>query len=168
MSGRYAKNTDVPVEKSRMEVERILARYGASSFAYGYTEAEWMIVFEYQGRRYRFQLRKPDRQSKDIRLTPQGYSRSAEQVRAAYEQAERQRWRAMALLIKAKLEAVDLGIETFDQAFLSALMLPNGSTVGEWVGPQVGEIYERGQMPAILPGLESQDATFRILPGRTG
>ena len=29
----YAADTTVPVEKSRLEIERILARYGATSFA---------------------------------------------------------------------------------------------------------------------------------------
>jgi hypothetical protein len=31
---RYAADTSVSVEKSRMEIERTLARYGADAFAY--------------------------------------------------------------------------------------------------------------------------------------
>lgn len=34
MSGQYAKDTSVSVEKSRAEIETTLARYGAESFAY--------------------------------------------------------------------------------------------------------------------------------------
>lgn len=33
---RYAANTSVPADRSRGEIERILARYGADSFAYAF------------------------------------------------------------------------------------------------------------------------------------
>jgi hypothetical protein len=64
----------------------------------------------------------------------------------------RQRWRALALVIKAKLEAVEAGISSVEDEFLSFIMLPNGSTVGEWVQPQIERVYESGSMPALLPG----------------
>ena len=35
-----------------------------------------------------------------------------------WEQACRQRWRALALVIKAKLEAIDAEISTFEEEFL--------------------------------------------------
>lgn len=31
-------------------------------------------------------------------------------------------------------------------------MLPNGTTVGQWIAPQVAEAYESGTMPALMPG----------------
>ena len=55
-------------------------------------------------------------------------------------------------VIKAKLEAVEASITTIEQEFLAHIVLPSGSTVGEWAAPQLALAYERGQMPAIMPG----------------
>lgn len=65
--------------------------------------------------------------------------------------AERQRWRALALVIKAKLEAVEAGITEFEEEFLAHIVLPNGGTVGQFMLPQVATAYETGQMPPLLP-----------------
>lgn len=54
-------------------------------------------------------------------------------------------------MIKAKLEAVESGISTFDTEFLGHLVLPNGQTVADAVVPRVVEAYETGAMPALLP-----------------
>ena len=70
---------------------------------------------------------------------------------AAHEQATRQRWRALALSIKAKLESVESGIEQFEEAFMAQIVLPNGKTVGEWVAPQIEASYKSGNMPPMLP-----------------
>ena len=64
----------------------------------------------------------------------------------------RQRWRALALVIKAKLEAVEADITTLEAEFLAHIALPSGATVGEWVGPQLDAVYGSGEMPALLPG----------------
>jgi hypothetical protein len=61
------------------------------------------------------------------------------------------------------LEVVEAGISTVEQEFLNAIVLPNGSTVGEWIGPQVGGVYARGEMPALMPGGPRGD-----FPGRAG
>lgn len=39
-----------------------------------------------------------------------------------WEQACRQAWRALALVIKAKLEAVDAGIVTFEEEFMAQIV----------------------------------------------
>ena len=67
----------------------------------------------------------------------------------------RQRWRALALVIKAKLEAVEAGIVTFEEEFAMHMVLPNGQTVGEWVVPQINQAYELNQMPALMSGSSS-------------
>jgi hypothetical protein len=77
---------------------------------------------------------------------------AASAAETAYEQAVRQRWRALVLIVKAKLEAIEAGIGTIETEFLSSVMLPNGSTVGEWVAPQLIAVYGRGEMPALMPG----------------
>lgn len=150
---RYAESTSVGSDKSRAEIERTLARYGASSFLYGWDADRAMVGFVAADRQVRFVLPMPARDDREFTHTPErGNQRSAAQAEAAYEQAVRQRWRALALVIKAKLEAVEAGIVTFDEEFAMHFMLPNGQTVGEWVTPQIEQVYAVGQMPALLPG----------------
>lgn len=149
---RYADRTEVSSDRSRAEIERILRRYGATSFAYGWEVAKADIGFRIDGRAIRFTLPLPDPNAQEFRITPVRYTvRSPEAQEAAYEQAVRQRWRALALVIKAKLEAVEAGITTIDAEFLAHIALPSGATVGEWVGPQLDEVYGTGRMPALLP-----------------
>lgn len=72
----------------------------------------------------------PDKTDPRFQMTPGGRRRrSAEQMLAEYEKATRQRWRALALVIKAKLEAVASGITEFEQEFLAHIVLPDGRTV---------------------------------------
>ncbi|MCH8878151.1 MAG: hypothetical protein IIA89_15260, partial [Chloroflexi bacterium] len=51
----------------------------------------------------------------------------------------------------AKLEAVEVGIATFDEEFLSYIVLPDNTTVGEHLLPQVAKSYLDGSMPLMLP-----------------
>ncbi len=107
-----------------------------------------------RGKFIRFVLLMPDRNDKQFKLTKtRRSSRSDDSAYKAWEQACRQRWRALALVVKAKLEAVESGISTFEEEFLANIMLPNNQTVGQYVLPQVEIAYETGQMPALLPGL---------------
>ena len=150
---RYAESTHVPSDRSRSEIERTLRRYGATAFAYGWQEGAAQLMFEMANRRIRFTLPLPDPDADEFRLTPSGkYERTAKGQEEAYEQAVRQRWRALALVIKAKLEAVEAGISTVEDEFLSHVALPAGGTVGEWMKPRLDEVYATGQMPALLPG----------------
>lgn len=148
----YAANTSVPSDRSRAEIERTLIRYGASSFGYGWEDGRAIIMFRASDRHVRFVLPIPDADDMQFQITKQGRARSKGSAEAAYEQAVRQRWRALALVIKAKLEAVETGIVDFESEFLAHLVLPNNETVGEWIRPQVEQAYETGAMPSLLPG----------------
>ena len=152
----YAQSTTVDSGKSRAEIERTLARYGAEGFMYGWDRDRAIVGFVIAGRQVRFELPLPDRNAREFTHTPsRGQRRSPEQQEQAYEQGVRQRWRALALVIKAKLEAVETGIVTFEQEFAMHFMLPSGQTVGQWVLPQLAKVYESGEMPALLPGSSS-------------
>lgn len=152
MTSRYAESTQVPSDRSRAEIERTLTRYGATAFAYGWYAGHASVMFEMASRRITFRLPMPDRQAREFTRTPTGKTRSAASAAEAYEQAVRQRWRALALVIKAKLEAVEAGISTVEAEFLAHIALPGGSTVGDWVGPQLDDVYARNELPALLPG----------------
>ena len=146
--GRYAKGTEVSAAKSRAEIERTLARYGATKFAYATEEGRAAIGFVMCDRRVRFDLPLPCRSAREFTHTPdKGLERSPLQAEKAWEQACREQWRALALGIKAKLAFVESGITVFEKEFLSQLVLPNGETVGNAVIPQL----EQMEGPSLLP-----------------
>lgn len=150
---RYAQNTSVSVEKSKAEIESILSRYGASEFATGWDKSRAMIGFSINGRHVRFILPLPNRNDDEFLKHSRGY-RTEDAAYRMWEQACRQRWRAMCLCIKAKLEAVEAveaEITTFEEEFLAHIVLPNGNTVGQFMVPQIESAYETGEMPKLLP-----------------
>jgi hypothetical protein len=150
---RYAENTTVGSDRSRAEIEKTLARYGADQFMYGWGIGEAVIAFRADGRNVKFVLPMPDRNSREFTHTPaRGNRRTDAQIEAEFEQAVRQRWRALALVIKAKLEAVEAGITVFEDEFLAHILLPDGSTIGEWARPQIDAVYSSGKMPELMPG----------------
>ena len=151
---RYAANTEVSADRSRSEIERILQRYGADQFMYGWEQAHAVVQFRAHGRHIRFLLDMPDPKDREFTHTPnRGNARTPQQAFAAWEQATRQRWRALKLVIQAKLEAVEAGITEFEAEFLAHIVLPDGTTVGQWALPQVATAYELGTMPKMLPAV---------------
>jgi hypothetical protein len=146
----YAERTIVSPEKSRAEIERTLSRYGATSFAYGNTPERAIVMFEACKRRVRFELPLPNWDDKRIKLDTKGYLRSDTARKAAYDQSLRQKWRALYLTIKAKLEAVESQIVTFEQEFGMHMVLPNNRTVYDEVAPRIAAAYESGGMVPML------------------
>ena len=97
----------------------------------------------------KFVLTLPDPNDREFTHHSRG-ERAPAAAEKAWEQASRQRWRALALVIKAKLEAVAAGITTVEDEFLSHTVLPDGSTVGQWAAPQLALAYEQRTMPTAL------------------
>jgi hypothetical protein len=153
MTGRYAEKTPVAASQSRAEIEATLERFGATAFAYASEAHAATIMFEVSGLRVMFRLPMPDRNAREFTLTPTGRGRSPDSRREVYEQATRQRWRALAVAIKAKLAAVEAGITTVEDEFLSHVMLPDGGTVGHHAKPAIAVAYATGQLPQLLPGV---------------
>jgi hypothetical protein len=146
---KFAKDTEVSVEKTRMEIERTLTRFGASRFAYGSWERGALVAFQYGDKQIKFSLPLPDRTEKQFLYTPVRRTRRSDaEALKEWEQACRQRWRALGLAIKAKLECVESGIETFEHAFMPYVVLPDGKTVAEHVLPAL----RSNQLPALTFG----------------
>lgn len=149
---RYASETTVSSKTSRAEIDRTLSRYGATGFMYGWQGTSAMIGFELNNRAIRFSLTMPDRNKRQFTHTPaRGNIRSQESAQAAYEQGIRQKWRALALVIKAKLEAVQSGIVEFDQEFMAHIVMPAGKTLGQTMIPDMRRSLEGGTPPPMLP-----------------
>lgn len=148
---KFAADTSVSTDQSRAEIERTLRKYGATSFMYGWDGPRAVVGFEMHNRRIKFVLPMPDQHDPQFTHTAgRKLQRSQSQAYAAWEQACRQRWRALNLVIKAKLEAVDCGITQFEEEFLAHIVLPNGSTYGDFAIPQIAEVYETRSMPKLL------------------
>lgn len=146
---QFAATTSVSASASREEIERTLVRYGADQFLYGWGEEAATVGFRLAGRQVSFVLAMPRKDEQRFTHHSRG-ARTPEAALKEWEQAVRQRWRALALVIKARLEAVESGISVFDDEFLANIVLPNGQTGGEWMRPQVAEAYRVGSMPALL------------------
>lgn len=130
----YAETTKVPIDQSRTEIERTLQRYGATRFAYFTETGKAIVVFEAKDRRLRFDLPVPAGESEKDK------------------QSARQKWRALLLCIKAKLESVTSGIETFEEAFLAHVVMPDGLTVLQHTHERIQLAYKGGEMTPLLPG----------------
>lgn len=153
---QFAAATSVSASASREEIERTLARYGADQFLYGWQDQAAIVGFRMGGRQVRFILAMPLKGERRFTHHSRG-ARTAEAAAKEYYQAIRQRWRALSLVIKAKLEAVESGISVFEDEFLANIVLPTGETAGAWMRPQIAEAYRVGTMPALLPMLPAPE-----------
>jgi hypothetical protein len=133
---RYAQDTKVPVGQSKNELETLLRKAGAGQMVMGSDAARDMIMvgFTIEARQFR------------IKATTARPSR-----RCDAEQLEREAWRALVLIVKAKLEVVAMGHSDLQTEFLANIVLPDGSTVADDVLPKIAAAYELGTMPMLLP-----------------
>lgn len=130
---RFAEGTTVDVSKSRMQIESLLIKGGATQIVIGFDrESRGFVHFSLDARQYRFLL--PQRSSK----------RAAAQV-------DRENWRTLVLFIKAKLEAIASELVTAEQELLAWLVLPNGKTLGSEIEIAIERIYQSGTMQPLLP-----------------
>lgn len=130
---RYAADTQVSSEKSIMEIRHILSRYGADAFMFGEDAAvhKAVISFKFRGKFFKLDVPLPDKKARDITHTPsRGQLRSPQAQEEAYEQAVRQRWRAVALLVKALLEATESGLDALAERIMQSLILLPGQVPG--------------------------------------
>jgi len=150
----YAEGTDVPAERSKAEIERMLQKYGADQFVSGWKDREARVQFRAQERYVRFVLTMPDPTDKAFsqHRRYEWKKRTAEAAQRAYQQEVRRRWRALALVVKAKLEAVTTGITSFEEEFLAHIVMPDGRTVSEHALPMVESAYQSGTMQPLLGG----------------
>jgi hypothetical protein len=142
MTSTYAAKTVVSVDRSQAEIRDILRRYGAEGFMFGETHEQAQLAFQMKDRRIVFRLPLP--------------AREAYKTLPAWGQAMRTKWRSLLLCIKAKLETVATGIETFDDAFMAHIMLPSGETMSEWAAREENQraLMSGGRVP-LLPAPKS-------------
>ena len=150
----YAEGTTVNFDKSIAEIISLLRRNGAKQIAQVDDDASYAIQFSLADRVVRFCLPLPALEQmpmKDGRGSP--LNRTQRDAKLA--QARRQRGRALLLVIKAKLESVESGIETVEQAFLAHIVMPaDRLTVHERIQNRIALEYRTGtvnQSTFLLP-----------------
>ena len=158
--GKYAENTTVSSDRSIAEIQRTLQRYDSEvGFGFMVDDGAGMVEFRTQGKRVRFVVPLPRRDERQFEWTPARRKRRTPKARLeAWETACRQRWRALALCIKANLEAVEAGIVRFEEAFMPHIVLPDGKTVGDHALPAIESAYQLGSVPMnLLPAWTGGD-----------
>lgn len=153
MVRRFAAGTGVEIATTRAELERLLSGYGADAVVMGWDGPVSTIAFRLRGRHVRYTIERPTRSDSVVSSYPSGKPRSSYAIAEAVAAEYRRRWRALLLVVKAKLELVAAGDSDFDDEFLTHVMLPDGSLVRDWMGPQVARAYDTGEMPTLLPGV---------------
>lgn len=150
----FAANTEVPVDRSRTGIEKLLDDHKCRKFSSGIDRERGhaMLQFEMGNRLLRFAVQWPttlDQLASDDPWRARWRNTRAQSVDRFLAQIERQRWRAMHLVIKAKLEAVSSGVATFDEEFLPYIVLPNNETVSQAMVPLIEQAYTDGEMPRL-------------------
>jgi hypothetical protein len=122
----YADRTQVPFTKTVSEIVAMIRKAGATQVGQMEEENRLTVLFSMADRQVRF--------------------------RVAWEnspQSQRQRARALKLVIQAKLESIESGVETFEQAFLANIVMADGATVYERVRSDLALEY-RSNAPTMF------------------
>jgi hypothetical protein len=143
----YAAGTAVPVERSRAAIEAELTKRGATAFGYNWTGTEAVVAFTLNGLLVRMRLALPDRA--DYQDYTAGNRRRVAGQKV-HDDEVRRRWRALFLVVKAKLVAVDEGITSLEREFLADVVLPAGVTVLEAVRPEIEQARAIEGRPGAL------------------
>lgn len=136
---KYAKNTTVPVARSKTQVQELLVNYGIDEFFFGTGPRGEGVGFKYEGRVYKHNVPMPNKD--DYNYETQ------------YKQAIRQRWRIFYMSLKMKLEEIQDGGISFEDQFLAMMTLPDGSTVSDFMKlPENIAKLNKAEMPKLLTG----------------
>lgn len=146
----YAKGTTVSTDRSRAEIERTLMKYGADRFGYMNERTKATIVFEFRSVSIKMDIPLPDLESKRFQETSQGKQRHPDVAFRDWEQETKRRWRSLALAIKSKMIMVEDEVTTFEREFLPYVVMPDGRTLGDIIGPAIVKATASGKgMPSV-------------------
>ena len=144
----FAETTSVPFERSISEIVTLIKRAGAGQIIQAEGDGEFVIQFSLSDRQIRFRV-PLHTQYHGPTKSGNGRAINGEKV---LDQRNRQRGRALLLVIKAKLESAESGIETVEQAFLANVVTAGGQTVYERIVAPIAEEYRTG-LPSPTVGL---------------
>lgn len=157
----YAERTDVPVARSRAEIDGLLKAWGANSIRWTDEFREGVVVLEFvwthEGLEYlaRFSmslahddsLREQSRNARSGRVSES----KLERLRAGRGRSEH---RLLLLWLRAAFHAVAAGLVRAETLFLPFLVGRDGQTFGDAAIPRLRELL-RGPASNILPAAAS-------------
>lgn len=144
---KYAEGTKTDTATTQNAIRRLLEQHGnVDGFVVGEQAGIAVLSFQMKDRRLTFRM-----------AIPRIDHNARERTNAAAMQETRRMWRSLLLCIKAKLESVRSGIESFEDAFLAQTVLPTGETMGEYAARTIPEALEGRPMPPLLGGPRRDD-----------
>ena len=133
---KYAKNTTVPIARSKQKIEELLVSYDIEESFMGRSPRGDGIGFRYKGKVYKMNVPTPSKEEK---------------TEKQYEQELRQRWRILYMSMKMKFEEIEAGVISFEDQFLAQMSLPDGTTVADFMRlPENVTRLEKTKMPKLL------------------
>ncbi len=178
---RYATATTVPASKTEQEIKALLKAVGILSGEY---DGRVVLAFELHARHIRFETRIPDLDDARDDHNNGNYKWRKTTPGHTTRRTRTRRAPAVAILVATDQSALGGGSrsarrggdlrrhgrrgDTAAAAAMTAevctaqLVLPDSSTVSEWLAPQIKRAYASGEMPALLPG--GNGAGPRLLP----
>mgnify|MGYP006338686791 CR=1 FL=1 len=149
MSRRYAEGTTTTVNTTRNEIEVLVKKFGAHQIL-AYEDRDRAIVqFTARDRMIRLTLAIPSDDS--LSKTETGRRRSVGSLAEARDKEMRRLWRALVLLVRAKITAVNENIVTFEEESLANVVMADGRTVAEHPKEPIRLSYASGSTQTLLP-----------------
>lgn len=125
----YAKNTTVPIDRSMVQIRRLLTKGGSDGVAIATTNDGACVQFIYEKMPYKFHVKYPTYRDDNIKYTNTGRVRTDIQMDREIESEVRRLWRALHLYVKAAIEAHDNGIIDLKRSLMGNLQINGGMTV---------------------------------------
>ena len=129
----YAENTNVSVGESVAGIEEVITKYEGDGIVVIPSPLTGTVLFVMRGKQIRM----------TVDLPKEDYNSGAKAKRK-HQQVIMQKWRAFFLTIKAKLVAVEEGIESFEQAFMPHIVMADDQTVGQALLPKIEKALSAG------------------------
>lgn len=151
--GQSFFSSRIPVEKSRIQIQELLTKYGADKFGYLHDTATNVTQVQFRARdrlvRFTLELPKKEEFQEQVKCNKGSRALPDEMVKARYERALRARWRAIVTAVRSKLALIEYNISSFEDAFLA-------ETVDPETGKTVGELVREGRILQQLPPARSE------------
>ena len=143
----FAEGTKVPVQRSRDELQRVLERFGVKEFAVATDGTRTRVGFRARGLLCAIEVPALDRGFVAKRLNRHPAYVGDDRMAAE----DRRRWRALVMVVKAKLEAVATWISTVEGEFMANVVLKSGRLLADELRPRLRELAESPDGPRLLP-----------------
>lgn len=163
---RYAEDTEVPISRSRGQIDDLLREWGAAGVSWSDDWERGVVVLAFSwlhpetGKRYmaKVTLRlRTDEQLRELAIHKQTGRVAEGKLQKLKAGRGRQEHRALLLWLKGAFNAVALGIITPEQIFLSWMRGADGRTVYEYVEPELDQVLALG--PAAFKALPPPGGT---------